>query len=66
MIDPFYPVVPDSDWVARLVPEEAPDELARLIVQFVETRSLAAQRRAPVSPVAESAPTAAGDGGELV
>ena len=52
--------------VARLVPEEAPDELARLIVEFVENRSLAAQRRAPVSPVAESAPTAAGDGGELV
>ena len=42
--------------VARLVPEEAPDALARLIVEFVETRSLAAERRStPVVAVTEPA-----------
>lgn len=52
--------------VARLVPEEAPDELARLIVEFVESRSLAVQRRAKASSSVEpTRPTPRGTG-ELV
>jgi pimeloyl-ACP methyl ester carboxylesterase len=39
--------------VARLVPEEAPDELARLVTEFVETRSLAAARVAERSAISE-------------
>lgn len=40
MLDPFYPIVPDSDWVARLVPAGA-----RLIQLRIKDRSAAEVRR---------------------
>ena len=45
--------------VARLVPEEAPERLARLIVEFVETRSLRAD--SPVDGASTSVATTAAD-----
>ena len=75
MIDPFYPVVPDSSWVARLVPagarfvqlriKDKPDEELRRQVR--EARDLCAKHGAATSlGTEESSPWERGSSNDVV